>query len=613
VDKPNGNPTPLYVHTLETLCKELISGRAVGLAKDGVEFRIDSSAARSILEWYRVNTTKWNKNVQKGDLEAITDRIQVSPPECPPLQSGKTARQTRVIHLGSIRVHRFASIHHYGDAVSAPQEFDFTFEKPLTLIHGRNGSGKTSIMSAISWCLTGHVFRSQRAPERTDNPVELGLAGTESEEESPAGFDISAVTPIPPAVVIEALGDQTVPLDTWVELRFVDDIGSEVGTIRRSVSRSSRGSIVESEPDFSSLDLDPMAREVGTRLPGLVPYVQLGEFSDLGRAVTELTGFRPLQDLVKHVTRVQNRLRRGAIDERRAEIATVDEEFLVARKELTELVDRNPEIAPTTSVPSPQDEGDLESLLQELTDHFDGMAAESLEESRLILGDSFEPADRSLRKDLIESVGPALGSLALSSLARLPSAARLGELGRHESAEAQSAERLILELLEEAQELALLQEEPERASRLRLYSRIVGWLTELPEPPHEVASCPVCSTALEGKSDSITQRPITEHFEQLLRDRREYLEKTISSWQDAALARLRSELPMAVRAELERDLPNSPSDLIENALVQELFDSEHFGGALKVLRSYLINAVAGYTGTQGVQSLESFQRAFRIA
>jgi hypothetical protein len=33
----------------------------------------------------------------------------------------------------------------------------------------------------------------------------------------------------------------------------------------------------------------------------------------------------------------------------------------------------------------------------------------------------------------------------------------------------------------------------------------------------------------------------------------------------------------------------------------------------RIIRSYLINAVAGYTGTQDVQILESSQRAFRIA
>ena len=63
------------------------------------------------------------------------------------------------------------------------------------------------------------------------------------------------------------------PLDTWVELQFVDDDGNDVGRIRRSVKRSPHGKIVVDEPDFSALNLDPVAREVGTKMPGLIPYI----------------------------------------------------------------------------------------------------------------------------------------------------------------------------------------------------------------------------------------------------------------------------------------------------------------------------------------------------
>ena len=34
----------------------------------------------------------------------------------------------------------------------------------LLLLEGHNGSGKTSILNAIVWCLTGKLYRAQRAP-----------------------------------------------------------------------------------------------------------------------------------------------------------------------------------------------------------------------------------------------------------------------------------------------------------------------------------------------------------------------------------------------------------------------------------------------------------------
>ena len=342
--------TPLYAHTLATLCNELVSGRPVPLDDKGNEFRLASPKARSIFDWYRRNPEKWGKRVYKEDVEELANQLDKTPPGLPLVRVTDKRLKQRKIHLRSVRAHRFAGIHWYGTLDHPPDDFYFDFEKQVTLIEGANGAGKTSLLSAITWCLTGHIYRSQRPPETVDQSVLVDIV-----EESKAAlggeppyepYDMTAITPIPPSEVLKSLGGKPIPLDTWVELTFVDDAGNELGQVRRTVKRSPRGEIVVIEPDFSNLGLDPIAREVGTKMPGLIPYIQLGSPSDLGKSVAALTGIKPLEDLVEHARKSQARLKKDLVEDREAEIEDLDSGFLKAQTGLAELVQDHPDIDP---------------------------------------------------------------------------------------------------------------------------------------------------------------------------------------------------------------------------------------------------------------------------
>ena len=49
-------------------------------------------------------------------------------------------------------------------------------------------------------------------------------------------------------------------------------------------------------------------------------------------------------------------------------------------------------------------------------------------EARTVLGDSFDPNDATAQRDLLDNVGPAIGTLSHENLHRLPSLARLESL-----------------------------------------------------------------------------------------------------------------------------------------------------------------------------------------
>ncbi len=87
-------PMTLHVHTLNTICDELVSGRAVLIDDGGEEFRFSSTGTRSLFDWYRRNRDKWAKNVMKTDAETLADQLGKEPPE-PPATAATSDRQQR--------------------------------------------------------------------------------------------------------------------------------------------------------------------------------------------------------------------------------------------------------------------------------------------------------------------------------------------------------------------------------------------------------------------------------------------------------------------------------------------------------------------------------------
>lgn len=580
------SPTPLHVHTLDTLCNELVSGRAVLIDDGAEEFRFSSLATRSIFDWYRRNRDRWAKNVMKTDVEALADQLAKHPPVMPMVRVPVAGQDRRVLHLKSMRAHRFAGIHRYGSLDQAPDVFEFEFERPLTLIEGMNGAGKTSLLSAITWCLTGHIYRSQRPPERVEEPLPVDVDDdSEQTDERKTANDITAITPLPPADVLKALQGTAVPLDTWVELLFVDDEGHKVGPIKRSLERSPRGKVKVVDPDLLRLGLAPVAVDVGTRMPGLIPYIQLGKPSDLGQAIAALTGIKPLQDLAKHAFKARDKLQRELVKDRHNEIAALDADYQRSMNELLALLHDHPQIAPATPTPAPSDERSIGRTLKMLTQHFEDQQARAYQDAESVLGASFDRTDRTARQDLQASVGPALGLLEPTNIDRLPSANRLRSLANVTDEQISEAEATIERLQEEARELAELAEKPDHATRLRLYARVAGWMKGLADHAHDLENCPVCQGTLEGKLDPVTQEPVRDHLERLMGVTTEYLEKTLTEWQKAAAEGLAGGVAEALAAETKRDLPDQPADLVAKALTEELFESDSLLSSLLPLQS----------------------------
>lgn len=576
---------PLHLHTVESVCADLISGRPVGVGVENTSYKLESASSRSILEWYRVNRGKWAGNVMGGDIEAIVNAAAIDPPELATTAPSAEPVKRR-LELFKVEAHRFGGLHAYGTSVQAPNNFVFEPSQPITLFEGWNGSGKTSLLNAVIWCLTGQLLRPQRKPEEAVEEFECRIErGTPDDPAEPTYHKLTPVTPLPdPKRFLPAASDARLPIDTWVELTFADQNGCVLPPVRRTQTRTPRGAVAETTPDLSVLGVDPIAVQIGTTMPGLIPFIQIGSVSELGQAVTQLTGLADLVNLSRHAKKVQQRLDTEFRKARIQDIDDQDETFCQARDDLRAQIQEQPGIAPPGELPEPSDEPRLETELKALEDHFIACKSRALEDAKAVLGEAFDPTDTTARDDLESNIGPARGQL--QQLGQLPSAARLAALGNLTEEQLTAAAKLLDEIRQEADILADLVANPSLARRKQLYARVSAWMTQ--HEYDDLANCAVCGRKLEGAFDPETDRPVRDHIQEALDGDSELIGHTIISWSQARQGRFSETLPEALHAELRKDLPANPGELIKSAIGDELFDTPPFKGLLATLKNDMV-------------------------
>lgn len=558
----------------------MIGGERIDVGSDGETFGLESAKSKAILDWYRRNRPKWAGNVMTADVEAICDCMGTALPvlPVPEIIAPNSARRLKLV---KIVAHRFAGIHAYGQPGNPPEDFVFEPREPATLFEGWNGAGKTSLLNAIVWCLTGEILRPQRAPESGLQEFAAIFPSGSDDGDERAPHAIPPVTPLPDGQRYKPGPNERVLIDTWVELTFEDETGARLPPIRRQYGRNQRGKLEETPPDVSPLKVDPAALRVGTVMPAILQYLQVGDASDLGRAVARLTGLAELSDLAKHAGKARDKLKGEMHKARETDIVDADKRFSEARSDLGDRIAEFTDMAPTDPVPEPSGSSELEQQLAGLEKHFTAKKTTGLKAAQSVLGETFDPSDKASRDDLEKSIGPALGQLQNSG--ELTSARRLKALATINVAEWQKVDALIAQLRQEAAVLAALNQKPDIARRKQLYARVASWSAAF--DGHDFSTCDVCCRSLDGIIDPLTKRAVTEHLDEIAREDHELLSMTELAWVNKWVGVIAEKIPVALRSEIAEDLPAMPIDLMRATFVDELFAMPAFERTLAALKS----------------------------
>ncbi len=582
---PESESRSLHLHTLDSLIADLVSDRPVETAAGRKPFVLPDKRTRSALEWYRKKgTAAWTTNVSAVNCEDLVDAILLVPPELAALPARPPNAKKRRLKLKRLEAHRFAGLHKFGTPDAAPANYVHEFTSPLTLFEGRNGSGKTSLLNAIIWALTGEMLRPQREPESAEDFDCQVSAVTGGDERTT--HKLSPLTPMPN--VEQYRPDQPwVPADTWVELTFIDETGAELPVIRRSQSRSPQGKLKETPPDLTVLGIDPIAMRIGTIMPGLLPLIKVGSESELGRSVSQLTGLSALVDLAEHVRRAKAKIDKEFVKAKTGERARADSDYSTAKGDLENVLLAHPSLKPAQAAPQPSDDKEIEKTLDTITKHFETAKAAAFDSARHILGEHFDPANPALLSDLEKNVGRALERI--SQPQSLTSAAQLSALHQLTPEQLNAAEAKVQAILTEAKALDALAQKPSEAARTRLYARVATWIADHPDPQRKDDACVVCGGTLDHAVDPVTSRPVKMHLHEAAADSA-LLSQTLSRWAENAQGDLMRSLPEALRAETAVDLPAHPCDLLRAAIIDELFAFDPFRGVLAELRTQAASA-----------------------
>jgi len=271
-----------------------------------------------------------------------------------------------------------------------------------------------------------------------------------------------------------------VPTDTWVELTFIDETGAKLPVIRRSLSRSPQGKLRETAPDLSILGIDPIGVRIGTVMPGLLPLIKVGSESELGRAVSQLTGLSALVDCADHIRRVKAKIDRDFVRAKTGERDRADRDYGTAKSDLERVLLAHPSLQSPQAIPQSSDDKGVEQILDKIAEHFEGAKVAAFESARDILGERFDPTNSALLSDLEKNIGRALERVRRPQ--DLPSAARLNALRRLEPDQLDAAYSRLQTILAEAKALDALAQNPSTAARIRLYARIATWIADHPDP-----------------------------------------------------------------------------------------------------------------------------------
>lgn len=562
----------IHLLTTEGVLADLVSGREI-LVSGKDPFSLATDDSRAVLGWYRYNGDRWAANQRADDIDAIIDAVATPPPTLEEAADVGTVATKRSLKLVRMVAHRFAGLHVHGRPTDAPDPFVFTPTSDVTLFEGANGSGKTSILNAIVWCITGHLIRSQRAPESgmTEFPCEVTRA-----DGSVTVHPMSSVTPMPNAGSELPDDEKPIPADTWVELTFADRDGTELPPIRRHQTRNSRGKLQEAEPNLDALGVDPIAWRIATTMPALLPFLTVGSASQLGTAVARLTGLADLVDLAKHAQKAAERITKRTTREIEEEIARIGGQYAQHAADLASVVTENPDIAFAGDIPEIHAE-DARQRLADIAEHFARAKADGLATAQSVLGAGFDPQQKTARDDLERSIRPAIEQLA--QVGNLPSIARLSRLSL-EAAQVADVDRWFKQVHAEAAKLAELAESPDRAKRAQLYALVSTWIHE-----HDHAAdgrCPLCTADLHGACDPVTGSAVADHLAEAEASR-ELVAQTVAQWASRWHGQLLQQLPEAIVGEARTDLPSLPADLLVAGMTTELYGTEGFNGSLSAL------------------------------
>ncbi|MFZ2106871.1 MAG: ATP-binding protein [Roseiarcus sp.] len=574
--------------SLDELISCLIAGEILRTA-GGDTFYLPLEDSRAILAFYNKDRRAyWNPDKDTDILVGEVDRVLAALDSIPKTTAApvKSIGATQRWQLIKVEAHRFRGLHrHCAEGGSDPKPFELEIYAPVTLFRGFNGAGKTSLVSAICWCLTGYGHRSQSLPAPLHECVSVQVASADADAKPEKhGFDIPVIVPIPTEQELVAV-DGVPKVDAWVRLTFRSLIDGGDVVVERHLQRDGKKAFKTSVIGLENLGLSDLALQVGTLMPGIAAATRVDDKTTLSQAVSTLTGLRPLAHFGVRSDRLHDRLTdkypKIAKQEKAARESSAGEQ----KQTLDDLLKGSQDLPKFDCVILPNDSDPIgwSAGIEEAQKRLKAVEDKAAEEIKLILG-ALQPLISGAEvKRFREARNAAQNCFSSAALKGLPSMQLAAKLAHLQESDFDAATKVLETVEAEAKGLVGRLSDADRADRLRLYGLVAKW-HEAVHPGAPFSACPVCDRDLMQPDaiprDAVLDQFVVDALEQARNSKAAVL-KTAAEWERDAMRALRGQLPRGLQTFVSDDVPDDLETVYKAALSKEVFEQPEFPVALR--------------------------------
>lgn len=430
---------------------------------------------------------------------------------------------TETWRLDKIKTYGFGGLNQFGGPT-----FNIEVNQETWCIEGQNGSGKTSLTSAIIWALTGQVIREHSGLSRNK--------GERKDVYSNNGTKIGTWPPIAAYPTDE--NDLAKPAKVFVKLDFRNNNGDKA-TVYRSLQSLSDGTVKQLVRKSPFIEPYVNLIETGVVMPNRLGYLGFGDQSEnLCEAVKMLTGLDFIESIGKGVTKIKRGGSRFLNYSKQHRIGDIEADYF----KWLDVAKGHTETTGYDLTPFNQIDGDkLAEELEKLRSQSESVAKDkmgTLVDDLATNIDIGSQQDRDKVKQAVERVKIAITSKPtdlsniFEALASLTQAHTSGELNT------------ITDVLEEADSVLttalqwhIKQEED---IKLRFKAEASLWF-ELSEPQH----CPLCEEELNTSQQKSLAKELVE-----LKENADEAKKRLEDVCNGVLTKITSSIPQTVQTKM---------------------------------------------------------------
>lgn len=442
------------------------------------KIKLENKEQRSLLQFLLSSSERDAGNISDNFVEGIK-AAYISEDDPASLSHGSIVN----VDQSSWRLHKIDTFGFGGINLYEDQEFSYELAGESTCLEGENGSGKSSLISAIQWALTGKIIKDKSEEKDLETPEAVFNEHNEN---------IGSWPPIASYPNnIEKLKDQP---KVWVRLTFINPETEEKIVAERRLENGAITSHIDPRIEKFSALFEP-----AILMPSRLPHIDLsGKTTNLVEAIQKLTGLEPLAELgdfvsgsgLAHSTRqFLKYAKMMGLDGKKAQfeatLQTAHDVFEIDQNNILQYKSR------ITSKELDDDLGGLETILSSsVTEKLDVLKSE--------LPDHFKPEDNPAKvRNAVNNLSHTLSNQRKDIT---PKAVKLSELqNKLDSSLQVQLDKKIEEITKQVAEAIQWHKKREADHKLQL--KLIASQYHLNAHGNSaVAECPLCDEPLSNKA-----------------------------------------------------------------------------------------------------------------